>query len=85
MDTEDEFHQRTITIGYIESSLLGQLQYKESPTTTTTAASTPSAEWAAPLRRLQLEFIEQDDGELTFKRAIGEHGRSTMDVLGLAG
>jgi hypothetical protein len=84
MGTEDEFHQRSITIEYIESSLLGQLQYKAPPTTTTTA-STPSAELAAPLRRLQLEFIEQDDGELTFKRVIGEHGRSTMDVLGLAG
>lgn len=84
MDTEDGFHQRSVTINYIDSSLLGQLQNKTSPITATTAP-TSSAEWAAPLRRLQLEFIEQDDGELKFKRAIGEHGRSTMDILGLAG
>ncbi|CAO3577825.1 unnamed protein product [Absidia cylindrospora] len=78
--SQDSFHCRTVNVGYIDSSLIGQLVQNDNTSTgTSTSSSFPY------LRRLQLEFLEQDDGTLEFKRAIGEHGRSTMDILGLAG
>ncbi|KAI8336322.1 hypothetical protein BC941DRAFT_503218 [Chlamydoabsidia padenii] len=79
--SKNDFHRRTVTIEYIESSFLGQLQSDSTPTT----PSTTTADWPSPLQRLQLEFIEQDEGVLEFSRALGEHSRSTMDILGLAG
>ncbi|CDH48623.1 hypothetical protein RO3G_01818 [Lichtheimia corymbifera JMRC:FSU:9682] len=35
------------------------------------------------LKRLQIEFMIQDDGDLELERVMGEYNRSTIDIIGL--
>lgn len=35
------------------------------------------------LKRVQIEFLIQGDGDLELERVIGEYNRSTIDVIGL--
>ncbi|KAI8099512.1 uncharacterized protein BX664DRAFT_321460 [Halteromyces radiatus] len=77
LTSNNEFHQRIVRIGYIDSSLLCQLMVNdiipESPLLTSS------------LQRLQLEFIEKDDGTLEYQRTIAEHERKSIDLLGVSG
>ncbi|KAI9300003.1 hypothetical protein BJ944DRAFT_244615 [Cunninghamella echinulata] len=70
------FHRRTVKLNYVDSSLLCQL--KQTDHHLTSSSYLPS-----PISRLQLEYIENDDGTLEFNSILGEYKRSTIDILQL--
>ncbi|CAO3616679.1 unnamed protein product [Cunninghamella blakesleeana] len=69
------YHRRIIKLDYIDSSLLCQLKDVNQNISSSSSSS------HSPISRLQLEYIENDDGILEFKNIIGEHKRYTVDLL----
>lgn len=65
-------YRRRVVLEYVSKHLLPNFGGQMS-------SSLPSDQ----LKRLQIEFMIQDDGDLELERVMGEYNRSTIDIIGL--
>ena len=71
----ENFHRRTIRLEYVSNSLLAELG-----TPSSVRRYDPNT-----MRRLELEFVEGEDGELQTEKVVGETARSMVDLIGVEG
>ncbi|KAI7861266.1 hypothetical protein BDF14DRAFT_1872228 [Spinellus fusiger] len=70
----EKFHRRVIQAHYVSDSLLATLGH------TSVNHNTPET-----LQRLSVDFMEQENGSLEVKKVIGEHKRTVVDTVCVAG
>ncbi|ORX62433.1 hypothetical protein DM01DRAFT_1380194 [Hesseltinella vesiculosa] len=69
------FHRRVVKVDYIASSRVGRFVDETDARTS----------WSTPLERLQLAFVEQQDGSLVFDQVVGSRKHTMIDLLQLGG